>query len=319
MKKFDIFISYRRRDAGEKAEHLKDLLEQDYKGRVSFDRENLTGIFDVALVERIDNCKDFILVLGKHSLEYKEENGDFSDGTVGLYRYLASCTQEAFDAKIRQMGPNAPVDFVRIEIARALNRGNALHIIPVVPERTDTFNFSALRLPPDIADIQRREAVFYSDNPDALFKDVVPKIKKHLRSKQDVPARRYVIAGIAALLVAAAGLGIKAWKDGNYRKELEQVKSGTVFEGSQINWLDRTTLEQAKAVKHILDAMVKVDGGTFMMGAPMGEDGTYDDDVDPALEAPQSRRWRQMNMPLRSILRKRRNPMSHMQSSSLTA
>lgn len=36
--KYDIFISYRRKDAGDKAEHLKDLLESYYKGRISFDR-----------------------------------------------------------------------------------------------------------------------------------------------------------------------------------------------------------------------------------------------------------------------------------------
>ena len=31
--KYDIFISYRRKDAGDKAEHLKDLLEPYYKDR----------------------------------------------------------------------------------------------------------------------------------------------------------------------------------------------------------------------------------------------------------------------------------------------
>lgn len=70
--KYDIFISYRRKDAGDKAEHLKDLLETKYKGRISFDRENLTGIFDVALVKRIDACKDFLLVLGKNSLSFDD-------------------------------------------------------------------------------------------------------------------------------------------------------------------------------------------------------------------------------------------------------
>ena len=39
--KYNIFISYRRKDTGDKAEHLKDLLEQKYNGRISFERENL--------------------------------------------------------------------------------------------------------------------------------------------------------------------------------------------------------------------------------------------------------------------------------------
>lgn len=64
--RYDIFISYRRRDAGDKAEHLKDLLESKFKGRISFDRENLTGLFDIALARRIDRCKDFLLVIGKN-------------------------------------------------------------------------------------------------------------------------------------------------------------------------------------------------------------------------------------------------------------
>ena len=46
-KKYDIFISYRRKDTGDKAEHLKDLLDKTgFENRVSFDRENLTGLFD---------------------------------------------------------------------------------------------------------------------------------------------------------------------------------------------------------------------------------------------------------------------------------
>ena len=72
--KYDIFISYRRKDAGDKAEHLKDLLESYYKGRISFDRENLTGKFNVQLIERIDHVKDFLLVIGKKSLCYNDED-----------------------------------------------------------------------------------------------------------------------------------------------------------------------------------------------------------------------------------------------------
>ncbi len=56
--KYDIFISYRRRDAGDKAEHLKDLLESKYKGRISFDRENLTGLFDVALARAQEDIRE---------------------------------------------------------------------------------------------------------------------------------------------------------------------------------------------------------------------------------------------------------------------
>ena len=73
-KKYSIFISYRRRDAGDKAEHLYNLLDLYYKDRISFDRENLTGKFNVQLIDRIDHVKDFILVLEKGSLMYDDKD-----------------------------------------------------------------------------------------------------------------------------------------------------------------------------------------------------------------------------------------------------
>jgi len=214
--KYDIFISYRRRDVGDKAEHLKDLLEPNYKGRISFDRENLTGLFDVALIERIDTVKDFLLVLGKNSLNYTKD--DFSQESVALYEKLATCSQQEFAETIRRLGPNAPIDYVRIEIGRALHRGKDLHIIPVVPERTEPFSFANLNLPPDIAGIKGYEAVFYSDNPDALFKDVVPKIRKHLQSRPDRPIAKMVGIAAAVVLCFAVIVGLifgKSWMDDN--------------------------------------------------------------------------------------------------------
>ena len=153
---YDIFISYRRTDSGDKAEHLKDLLEPKFRGRISFDRENLTGLFDVSLVRRIDGCRDFLLILGRKSLDFAEE--DFRPERVDLYRYLAACSQQEFGKKIEELGLQADIDYVRIEIGRALCL-KGLNIIPIVPESSDSFNFSKLRLPPDIAGIQRYEAV----------------------------------------------------------------------------------------------------------------------------------------------------------------
>jgi len=54
-KNFDIFISYRRKETADKAEHLFSLLEMEgYKGRVSFDRENFDG-FDLKILQRLDD------------------------------------------------------------------------------------------------------------------------------------------------------------------------------------------------------------------------------------------------------------------------
>lgn len=295
MKQYDIFISYRRKDAGDKAEHLKDLLELKYKGRVSFDRENLTGIFDVALAKRIDSCKDFLLVLGKKSLSFEEKVNE--DDDIGIYNYLATCSIEDFERKILELGPEKSLDFVRIEIARALQR--KVNIIPIVPERSVDFDFSKLVLPADIAGVKRYEAVFYSDNPDALFKDVIAKISPRLISK---PYNRFmkIIRWILSLLllVAISFFGFKyilyqqVEKEKNELKfEIEQLaKEIEIVCLQPINWDPDITMEQLVSLRSIIANQEKVQGGSFMQGVSQNGNGEYDDDVCVELETPQLQR-----------------------------
>ena len=156
-KKYDIFVSYRTVDAGDKAEHLKDLLESYYKGKISFDRENLSGKFNAEIIERIDHVKDFLLVVDKKSLCYKDE--DRSAESVAFYNELTSLSEEKFAKRIDELGVDTHVDYVRIEIGRALKRED-LQIIPIVPERSNDYNFANLKLPSDIAKVQGYESVF---------------------------------------------------------------------------------------------------------------------------------------------------------------
>lgn len=66
---YDIFISYRRRGGFETAKHLYDLLTKDGY-RVSFDIDTLrNGDFDTELLRRIDECRDFILILSEGALD----------------------------------------------------------------------------------------------------------------------------------------------------------------------------------------------------------------------------------------------------------
>lgn len=290
--KYDIFISYRRKDTGDKAEHLKDLLEKERYKNVSFDRENLTGLFDVELAKRIDQCKDFLLVIGKNSLTFNDD--DFDDKNVELYDYLGKCSQKEFAQKIHELGPNAPIDFVRIEIARALNR-EKVNIIPIVPESSDSFKFCDLNLPDDIIKIKRYEAIFFSDNPDALFKDIVPKLKSRLGSKPNSIWRRiiYLLAILISILAVAAG----SFK---YMEYLEQQKiEGTITEiynlpiiteleeYQPLQLSPKLSLSELEAIYDILFEMRKVKGGTYMMGAKPRLDGTYSEDVYTDWEAPQ--------------------------------
>lgn len=291
--KYDVFISYRRLDTGDKAEHLKDLLDKDgYKNRISFDRENLTGLFDVALAKRIDNCKDFLLIIGKNSLNYNDE--DFSNDKVELYNYLGKCSQQEFKHKIEELGPNAPIDFVRIEIARALNR-KGLNIIPIAPESSSDFKFASLNLPPDIANIKRYEAVFYSDNPDALFKDIIPKIKTKLISCPNTLWKKLLFIFTLIALVGIILFSYSYIRNRNKEQQIEAIKEKiyhteivTDLGNSQPLILsENLTLSELEAIYDILSNMEKVEGGTFKMGAAPNADGTYSEDVYTEWETPQ--------------------------------
>lgn len=61
---YDIFISYRRKYSGDKPEMLQLMLEESgFPQRMSFDKDNLSGRFDVELIRRIDECKNFIMFM----------------------------------------------------------------------------------------------------------------------------------------------------------------------------------------------------------------------------------------------------------------
>lgn len=291
--KYDIFISYRRLDTGDKAEHLKDLLDKEgYKNRISFDRENLTGLFDVALAKRIDNCKDFLSVIGKNSLNYSED--DFSEEKIELYNYLGKCSQQEFKQKIEELGPNAPIDFVRIEIARALNRED-LNIIPIVPESSSDFKFASLNLPSDIVNIKRYEAVFYSANPDALFKDIIPKVKVRLISRPNTLWKKLLTIFTIIALVGIIGYGYSFIKDRNNEQKIKAIKEN-IYQTDIITDLgnsqpiiisENLSLIEIETIYDILSNMGKVEGGTFKMGAAPNSDGTYNEDVYLEWETPQ--------------------------------
>ena len=269
--KYDLFISYRRRDAGDKAEHLKDLLEPFYKNRISFDRENLSGMFNSQLIQRIDNVKDFLLVLGKNSLCYSAD--DFSEERVNLYKELTSLSEEDFAKRIIEVEKHTPIDYVRIEIGRALRRIE-LHIIPVVPERSSEYNFASLNLPEDIAQIKGYEAVFYSDSPDALFKDVLPKVRKHLKSRADIIINKPALAVIFSVLILVVGLGTYFYLKNLREAKIEMQRKNMMTKlekqyqsyGLNLGNNDTLTISEMAAIAEILDKMQDVIPDSLKMG-----------------------------------------------------
>ncbi len=137
--KYDIFISYRREGGYDTAKHLNDLLVRDgYK--VSFDIDTLrSGNFDTQLLERIDQCKDFILIVDQH----------------------------AFD---RTLDPNfnPKNDWLRCELAYALKKRK--NIIPIFLTGANGFPNN---LPSDVAGVTMKNGPEYNRyHFNAFYKDL---------------------------------------------------------------------------------------------------------------------------------------------------
>ena len=119
---YQVFISYRREGGDHVAKLINErLINKGYS--VFYDRDSLHGgYFDERIFKAIEECKDFILVLPKGSLD-KCVNDD---------------------------------DWVRAEIRHAL-----LHNKNIIPVMIDGFTFPK-NLPSDIAAISRINGVKYS-------------------------------------------------------------------------------------------------------------------------------------------------------------
>ena len=308
-KNFDIFISYRRKETADKAEHLFSLLEMTgYKGRVSFDRENFDGRFDLKILQRLDNCKDFIVVLAPETLaELNEEDAHW-------YEKLSKCSVSEFSGIENEMkASGASLDFVRLEIARAIAKGK--HIIPVVPVNTPEYNFDRLGLPDDIALLLKEHAEHYQDSKDFLFKDILPKITKRLKSK---PNKHWWLKwAIMVTLLLATVAGIAAWmKWSNEHNQFdncrtqsnyEQLSANSLFFAAQcrdslqiftslkspyaqindskntdrndslkVKWNEECSLQQLRVLRELINNMMLIEKDTFMMGTlePLGLEKT---------------------------------------------
>ena len=298
---YDIFISYRRKETADKAEHLFSLLEMaGYKGQVSFDRENFDGRFDLEILQRLDDCKDFIVVLAPGTL------AGLNEEDTHWYKELAKCPVSEFpgiETEMKASGAN--LDFVRLEIARAIAKGK--HIIPVVPVNTPEYNFDRLVLPNDITLLLKEHAEHYQDSKDFLFKDILPKITKRLKSK---PNKHWWLkyAIMMALLLAMVA-GIAAWmKWSNERDQFdhcrtqsdyEQLSANSLFFAAQcldslqmfaalkspyvqindsknterndtikVKWNEECSLRQLRVLRNLINNMMQVEKGTFVMGTP---------------------------------------------------
>ncbi|MBE6186487.1 MAG: TIR domain-containing protein [Rikenellaceae bacterium] len=163
MRKYDIFISYRRKGGYEIAKHLYDILCKDGY-IVSFDIDTLkSGDFDVELLTRIDNAKDFIVIFDKQS----------------LYR----CVENPLDNN----------DWLRKELSHALKTKK--NIIPIFAY---DFVFPE-ELPSDIVGVKSKNGIIYEKTG---FDDMYRKLLSFLKSKPTNKIRRYFLSFCVVLIIA---------------------------------------------------------------------------------------------------------------------
>lgn len=217
---YDIFISYRRKCSGDKPEMLQLMLEESgFRKRVSFDKDNLSGRFDVELIRRIDECKNFIMFMVPDTFtairplnEEAVKAGEkaiWDMEEVSFYTRMAALTYEKFETEIKQISSTKDIDFVRIELGRALRRWSRnpkqINIIPIAPQESENYDFATLQLPPDISGLKDFQAVFYSNSRVARFKDIKSDLLKQMLPKPSYLSVQWLMITFIALLLIVAG------------------------------------------------------------------------------------------------------------------
>lgn len=204
MKKthFEIFISYRHDFSNDRAQLLLQLLEDSgYQNKISFDADNLEGQFNAEIINRIDNCTDFLMLIHPETFSHisdKEED-------QLLHSQLCSCSEMEFNDKMKQLKDEGRyVDYVRAELGRALTKKK--NIIPIVPVDSASFCFDTLRLPTDISGITGYQAVYYNDTSSSLFKEIMPRLLPKMKAQAPKPWSKWIKACISLFALIIIGL-----------------------------------------------------------------------------------------------------------------
>ena len=186
---FDIFISYRRKGGFEVAKHIKDLLERDGYS-VSFDIDNLrNGDFDSQLMERISNCKDFILILDAHVFD-RETDGTGKNVDEGKEDWLVK------------------------EIAKALEAKK--NIIPIMLDGFDNF---PEKLPDAIKDVRYKNGPKYDrEYVDAFYEKLKNFFNNSPRGYEDVGVRNLPVNLVCSVLLERGWL---KYNSGKYDEAME--------------------------------------------------------------------------------------------------
>lgn len=173
---YDIFISYRREGGYETAKHLYDLLTRDGY-RVSFDIDTLrNGNFDDELYDRIDQCKDFLLILDKNAF-----------------------------AKTLSGRINPKEDWLRLELARAIERKK--NVVPIFLTGFDGF---PPNLPSDISAVTKKHAPKYDKY---YFNDFYNKLKRDFLISKPHSYKWLYVCLLLALVAFVAYFAYNPWNN----------------------------------------------------------------------------------------------------------
>jgi hypothetical protein len=133
-----IFISYRREDSSGHVLALLPALRRHFGSeRIFKDTDNIPPGADFLkfIKQELESCSVLLAIIGREWLTTK-------------------------DARLKQRRLDNPDDFLRVEVASAL-KNNRIRVIPVLIERATMP--AAEDLPPDLADLQFRNAIELSD------------------------------------------------------------------------------------------------------------------------------------------------------------
>lgn len=227
--KYDIFISYRREGGYDTAKHLNDLLVRDgYK--VSFDIDTLRdGDFDTQLLTRIEQCKDFILIVDKHAF----------DRTL----------DPTFDSQ---------KDWLRCELAHALKHRK--NIVPIFLSGVNGFPDG---LPADIAGVVKKNGPEYNRyHFNAFYKDLK---KRFLKSKSAFG--KYIALLAIVLLVLLVGV-FGSDKTSESEDVVQDTLSSTYQEEFNKENLREESQEQTSTPKINKEDILRDYCGSFSFVAP---------------------------------------------------
>ncbi len=305
---YDVFISYRRQGGFETAKHLNDLLIHDGFS-VSFDIDTLReGDFDKALLNRIEQCVDFILVVDEHAFD-RTLDSNFDPKKDWLRIELAYALKlkkniipillsgvngfpnnlpEDIKGVITKHGPEYTISYFDTfyeklkgfmhALPRNLNLGNT---------QTPKVSLHYLKVKSDL------DCLFYLDGDEMtqikankIYKTPLAQGEYELRfvsidNAKDIVEMDFIMPTADKLqkvnLCAVRNKRLEIEAEEKRKADEEARRIAAEEKRKQIEEEKRQAEERGEfTIKGVAFKMIRVEGGTFMMGANEGDSEAYD-------------------------------------------